>query len=264
MENRFEELLKLWPEQVRLVTGKRPVLILSVNGLRPGAQERLKNDMLDIVEKDAGTLSVILSMKQGHVYFRLGREIYDYRPHRGNFSRVARSDYRLPNSDRSEVQLTLSAYELEQFHKYVSNIDKNREQVLGEAHPLQLFEPDFTVRAHETKGTLEDNKFLDQKSIHNCLTWLTTAPLGKNNENLMTLLGMTAEDIEKETHSYIVQFYRFLLKSVPVERTPMVIFWTTQKVEEVQSWIESSDDYLYKFYAPIVKPKIPFLPSRSA
>lgn len=252
METQLRRLKSKWSKHAELAFTDRPILVLSTRGLNAIKREKLKQDIVKELSTDGNKtlLSVIISMKMNHIYFRLNNKTYDYRPHRGAFSRIAESDYRIAKSDRSEILLTLTELETKQLEKYIQNIMKNREAVLGPCWPFSLVDPNFSVYSYHTNGSLNNNHLKDKNVKHNCLTWLTTAPIGENGQNLISLLNMQKLDIDNEVHSYIVQFYRFLLKVNSKNRAPAVLLWTKDEVKSVKDKLEKDRSYLTEFYTP--------------
>lgn len=246
METRFAPLLKQWPRNAVWVDGPRPVLVLSKHELGHESVERLRSEM--ILACGDELVSCILSIKMMHIYFRFGDLTLDYRPHRGPFSGLVEAEYRPGKTDRVEALLRLSPPELGRFREYAANILRAPAKVLGRPHPLQLTEPDFTVREHQTLGSLDDNTFCDARLRHNCLTWLTTAPLGEGCEPLWRLLGMEATALEKEAHSYIIPFHHFLVRSASIERVPASVYWTTLPIAEATSRVRTNPTFGSDFY----------------
>lgn len=251
METIFKDLLKKWPHHAACVLSQRPTLVLSKSGLNKIELASLQEDFLHAT--DENTLSIVTSLKMMHVYIRQGFDLYDYRPHRGVFSGLSKSDYKVGNSDRAEILLRLNPQEMNHFKIYIKSIFESPRKTLGKCWPLQLREPDFTVRSHLTEGELFQNQLLNPQDRHNCLTWFTTAPLGAAKNSVMNLLGMSSSDIEAEAHSYIVAFYRFLIQSACDQRVPGLIFWTNDPVEQAISKIQSQNSMLLDFYDPVSK-----------
>lgn len=238
-------------------TGERPVLVLSRAGLSSRDDEALSRDYTQGLGSDL--LSVIISIKMMHVYFSHKGETLDYRPHRGPFSGLTTAPYRLGKTDRAECVFRLTAEEQGRLQQYISNIRKSPATVLGTPHGLSLVEPDFTVRSHSTNAKLEDNRLLDRDARHNCLTWLTTAPIGDNGEQFLKLFGMKECDLFCEAHSYIVAFHEFLLHRAPKERVPLVALWTQDPLEVAVQRVKTDPDSLRRIHtraapAPTLEP----------
>jgi hypothetical protein len=238
--------LKNWSGIAGFVDGPRPAVVLSKHGLTDDEVFRLRSDFL---AASSDLIACILSIKMMHIYFRLGEETLDYRPHRGPFSGLVSADYRPGKTDRAEALIRLTAEELARLREYAANITRSPSAVLGKPHPLQFREPDFTVRDHRTVGRLDANSLLDSNLRHNCLTWFTTAPIGDRATPLWKLLGMSESDLLNEAHSYIVPFHRYLAESAPAERVPGIVLWTSAPLAETMDRVRHDPKYLSEFYS---------------
>ena len=117
--NQTRPLLAKWPNHISLEFTDRPVLIISTKYLSSTKKINLKNDLLAFLCESPQLISLVLSMKQNHIYFRIGNQTYDYRPHRGKLSRIATSEYRVAKTDRSELLLNFDSVELSNLKKYI-------------------------------------------------------------------------------------------------------------------------------------------------
>lgn len=246
METQYRCLLDKWPNHAGLVSHHRPVLVLATQGLADPLIESLQSDF---IATSGDLISVITSLKMMHIYFRLKSETFDYRPHRGRFSGLTRQPYRVAKSDRSEVLLRLESSELERFRNYAANIEEAPAKILGKTWAWQITEPDFTVRSHATLGNLNDNRMVDPKDRHNCLTWFSTAPLGDQGYSVIKLLEMAESDIHNEAHSYIVAFYRYLVAAAPQARVPGMVYWTKSSLAVAKRKILDEPNFLNDFYS---------------
>lgn len=237
-----------WPNQVRLLEWHRPLLILSKHGLSSAQLDQLRHDF--VVECGHQLVSVITSIKMMHIYFRIESQTYDYRPHRGPFSRVSVSPFRLGSSDRLEILMRLTDEEIENFFEYVDHIQKNPTKVLGKSYPLSLREPDFTVRSHRTNAALADNRLIEAKDRHNCMTWFSTAPIGESKMRILEILKMSDADISDEAHSYIVAFCRFLAFKESAGRVEGAVLWTSADLETAVRNVQTLPDYPMSLVMP--------------
>ena len=246
MEAEIDEFIKKWPLHAAWEKQTRPILVLSTSKLSASEINELRTDFVNACGESY--LSCILSLKMMHIYFRVGNQTFDYRPHQGIFSRLVQSDYRLGETDRAEALIHLKPEELNHLRIYKKNITNCSRNVLGKPHPLQLREPDFAVRVHETQEKLHANSFCSEEAKHNCLTWLTTAPLGTQSEPVWKLLGMSLSDLKNQSHSYIIPFYQHLVTSAPLYRVPAIVIWSQSPLESVLSKIHQSPNFVEAFY----------------
>jgi hypothetical protein len=119
---------------------------------------------------------------------------------------------------------------------------------------LSLFDPDFTIHEYQTVGSLSNNAFVNHSIKHNCLSWFTTAPIGINGQSIMQMLGMKADDISNECHSYVVAFHKYLIQKAFAEnvtslsvneiRPAMITYWTNQPIDQARLLINSNPNLL--------------------
>ena len=250
METRILPFLTKWPNHVRLLPGQKSILVLSKDGLSGPDLLELQADFIEHCGPDV--ISIILSLKMMHIYFRMGARTFDYRPHRGVLSGLSISDYHSGRGDRVEVLMRMNGPERVRFQTYQANILRSPSTTLGKSFPLSLREPDFTLRSQLTRGSLEDNRLLNLGERHNCLSWFTTARLGTNGESVIELLRMNDTDIMNEAHSYIVAFYKFLCASPEKDRVPGFVFWTQWPAAEAIDRIRIEPHWLEQFYSGTV------------
>lgn len=250
MEARFQKLLTNYNESTLSVSHPFPLLIVSTYQLTGKETSTLKLEILEALRPSQQfvPISAIFSMKMMHIYFNTPLGVLDYRPHRGQFSRLVLSDYRAPKADRVEPVLILKRLEWEKLKNYTNSILRDPSSVLGDAHPLSIREPDFTVCSTDTEGMIHQNRFLDPGVKHNCLTWLTLAPIGENGTRLIDLLGCSFGPSSPQAHSYIVDFYHYLLREASQQRVRHLIYWTQKKLSIATREVYENPKFLTEFY----------------
>jgi hypothetical protein len=250
MEARFQKLLANFSESTQSITHPLPVLIVSTHQLTGKEIGALKQGVLEALRPSTQfvPISSIFSMKMMHIYFNTPLGVLDYRPHRGLLSRLVVSDYRVPNTDRVEPILILKRQEWERLKLYADYILRDPSTVLGEAHPISIRDPDFAVHSTRTEGMIHQNRFLDPGVKHNCLTWLTLAPIGQSGGPLMDLFRCAQRPLSPQTHSYIVDFYHHLVFGASHERVGGLIYWTQKKLKSAISEVYENPNFLTEFY----------------
>jgi hypothetical protein len=59
---------------------------------------------------------------------------------------------------------------------------------------------------------------------------------------------MKEKQFKKEAHSYIVEFYRYLVKENPAQRIPFVLYWTSLSLEEAKHKLSTEKNHLLDYY----------------
>lgn len=234
------------------------LLVASQHGLSPHQWENLNKAIITSIPTTS--ISLIFSMRQMHVYFRVGHEIFDYRPHLGRFSTLHQSHFRPAITDRVELILPLTTSELENFHRYIKAIRLSRSRVLGATHALRLTEPNFTVLDHKTHQKIDNNQFINSDSIHNCLTWFTLAPIGLNGESICEQEKFTLSDYQAEMHSYICAFYSYWATNTSSHREPSFLLATKIPLDEARH-LATTTKLIQEYYSP--NPRVNHAPSHS-
>lgn len=229
-EFRLESFLKKWPDQVTIVNGTkfrykdrsqkttslRRTLVISVEGLSEAQKTNLKIDYQNLIA--AQTISFPLREKARHALFQFNGQIYDHSFFITQKLPLFREkDYSISEYRRLETIALLSRTEESRMLQYVTAIKKSRSKVLGK----------FNLQGDQkTNGQLDNN--VSQGCGHNCTTWGVTAPIGKNGETLMSLLG------GDQTSPWVAVnpgwMGNWIIGTASQERIPLVVYWTAEKL----------------------------------
>jgi hypothetical protein len=131
--------------------------------------------------------------------------------------------------------LVLSPEESRNLDTYIENAKARTSDTVGGAvapgDPEGLAPGGFSrgVRSGQTVGRLDDNRPVDpEREVHNCATWLNTAPVGPNGEALCSLMGASFDPAFARPRNW----YDHLASDAPRDRVPAVIHWTQDTVEQ--------------------------------
>ncbi|MCO5142237.1 MAG: hypothetical protein M9962_04005 [Oligoflexia bacterium] len=240
----LKEFLSLGNEHVRVVpdvkfrinvrgnkikTG-RDLLVISTYGL----------DTKKVKEKYLKTLmnhSVSFPMRERgkHLKVRINDKVYNF----GRFvinwiPRFRTRQYRTPWSRALETVILLSDQEKKNLDLYLKNIKRRRRKVIG----------GFSMESSAyTKGELYANRTAN--GLHNCTSWIATAPIGENNKPLLELLG---GDRELPFYTNPGWFTSWIAATADAKRLPFVIYWTSEPLEQVLSKdIRSGSNFPWDF-----------------
>lgn len=194
--------------------GNRNLLVISLHDMRFDDRDSLKAKLLEAVSGES--ISHPLGSGAGHLYSRVGKEVYDY------FPTYRKSDYSTSYGDRLEPVVLLKSQELAKLKTYVTNMYKLRDQALG---------PGNYDGTTSSVGKLDDNRPLCGIG-HNCTSWMTTAPIGENGERYFQLLG---GDFAKDQYAVNPGWLLlYLATEADPQRVPYMIYFTQQPVDSIK------------------------------
>lgn len=229
LELRLASLMSKWPNNIKVMPGvtfkykdpgqktsaDRDVLLISTEGLSAGQLKALEQDYLDAVTMQ--TLTFPLKERASHTLVQFEGTVYNfgYFPTQ-HFSKFRIGDYKAASSRRIEPIILLNRFEERNMRDYIQNIKDNKKAVLGK----------FNLEGDpNTNGRLTDNK---SPCGNNCTTWITRAPIGKNQEALVELMG------GEKTVPWIQQnpgwFGSWAVATAKQERMPFVALWTPKSL----------------------------------
>ena len=154
---------------------------------------QVKNENLQkyVNATQKGYLEVVVPKNKGHVYFRYGKEVFDFYP--GGF-RVG--EVRAIRSDRYGMLVPLSKSQEKRLQSYLSRLKTTDAKELGKYD------------------------FHGQKGFH-CVSWIMRLGIGDKGENLAQLLGGKRNDARS-----MPRFSRFMLKRA--KNVEAVVVYSTE------------------------------------
>lgn len=214
------------PESSMRQSKNRKVLVISSFGLTRAEKRSLLKNYRDLVTDDLVSFSVW--ERTTHLFFQNNGSFFDfgfwvipywYGKHiTTKFYRFRQRAIRFPSSRRLEPLILVNPTEKMNVGIYLKNLAKDYKRVLG-----NYFDPG----CQETNARLEDNR---AKLGHNCTSWITTAPIGANQECLIELLGSNrAHEIGTNPGWWL----HWILYSAPEERIPLVLYWSPDSLEAI-------------------------------
>jgi hypothetical protein len=162
-------------------------------------------DYLRMIGRD--TISFPLSEHAGHLYVRFGNKSFDY------MDPLDMHNYEKPNSYRLEPVIQLTRGEEQKLAQYFRNATDNSQKTLGD------FEYDGT---YNTRGSLKNNKCRGRAG-HNCTTWISTAPIGPDQQKLLELVGGT---VKQDIGANPGWWSGFLNTKAKKSRVPFSVFFS--------------------------------------
>ncbi|KYG64779.1 hypothetical protein AZI86_11280 [Bdellovibrio bacteriovorus] len=230
LELRLASFKNQWKDNVQVIPGvtfkyrdgeqktntDRDVLMISTDGLSAAQVSKLEKDYLDMITIQAMTFP--LKERASHTLVQVDGKVYNfgYNPIQ-YFSKFRTGDYAAASSRRLEPIVLLSRLEEVNMTKYIANIKDNKNAVLGR------FRLEGDPRTH---GKIDNNK---SECGNNCTTWVTGAPIGKNGESLVWLLG------GDRTVPWVQQnpgwLGSWMVGTASLERVPMVAYWTPKSIQ---------------------------------
>jgi len=130
-----------------------------------------------VQDTQKGYVEVIIPANTGHVWFRVGKEVYDFHPKGFRVGQV-----RPIKGERYGMLAKITPAQERQLKSYLKRLKADGGRELGKYD------------------------FHGEKGLH-CVTWLMRAPLGEHGESLVQLLGGTRRD-----GGSMARFARFLLR----------------------------------------------------
>jgi hypothetical protein len=222
LQKRMDAFAKLYPKNVSFVdevtfkhnrlSGKRKVLMISLDGLTAAKKSALQKDYLKYISDR--TISFPLGESPGHLYTRIGAKTADF------ISQVSDSTYRLSSNERVETLVELSSKEFEKTQAYVKNAKKDVDNTIGG------FQYDGVKG--RTEGKINSNKPLSSNQGHNCTSWICSAPIGDKGESLYELSGAS---MKQEVHTSPGWWSVWLAAGAADERVPFVVYWTNEPMK---------------------------------
>ncbi len=239
-----EEIERLLPQNAKLLPQveiaynidqrvHRDILVISVDELTESERNFLINSDLGVL--NAPTISIAIKQTPenwgGHARVRIGKNVFDFEAKAKDEGKFNVNDFRLlRKGSRIEIPIKLSSEESERAKIYTALAAANRHAVLGKSSgPMG---PGLS----EVRRRLSDNRPFE--GCHNCGTWFSMAPLGENGETLFELLGL---ERQQGIHSRMVRWMPFLIGGAPLERVPLLIYWTVKPLSEVVDVLSHKD-----------------------
>ncbi len=237
MSSFFNPSHMAWVEDARFrinvrgekVRAGRKILIVSTKDLTTAQKEELRKKYLQEY-----TLSFPLKERASHLMTRIDQKVFNYGRFIFNWWPQFRvRDYAIPRSKAMELVLQLTSEERGRLQQYLQNILKNRRRTIGPFH----------MEGHQhTEGKLDRNA--TTKGGHNCSSWIATAPLGKNNEPLLELLGGDRELLVGTNPGW---WTNWLAATAPQERVPFILLWTTETLTDALLEVQSGKNFPWDF-----------------
>ncbi len=199
----------------------RKVVVISTSGL--SAEE--KKSLLDIYFEELApqTISFPTKERAAHLQNRIGVEEISFagawRSILMFIPRLRQREFRIPKGQALEIVVRLTPLEIDHLHTYLSNIKVSPRRVLG------LFSLKGT---QQSRGQLNDNRPL--KGIHNCTSWIATAPLGEHQEAFMEILGADRDLLVGTNPGW---WTNWLAATAAEDRVQFILLWTEKPLEEV-------------------------------
>jgi hypothetical protein len=189
--------------------------VISIEGLNSAQHKQLTKDYIAAVSE--GTLSHPLSERSGHLYTRVGANMYDFMG--SNLRSNKMSDL---TSEKFEPVIVLKEAEFGNLLNYVAKAKASRD-VLGEFG--------YEGVKGETASRPEDNRPNDANEKHNCTSWLGLAPVGPTGGALCSIAGAPrGYDVYRNPGWWS----QFLASRAPKEVVPFVVHWTPKKLSEAR------------------------------
>src|SRR5690606_16503596 len=127
------------------------------------------------------------------------------------------NDYFLPGSNRLETFISLSPSEEMRLRFYIEEVAKDSNKLLGN----NSYDG---VTSGRTNRKLRDNQpCFPSREQHNCTSWIATAPIGKGEKALLTLVGAK---LRNEVHTNPGWWTNYLATGAPENRVPVIVYWT--------------------------------------
>lgn len=207
-------------------TSLRPVLALSFHGLADQEKERLLADYRELMT--GPFVSFYLWERTTHLFLQNDGKFYDFgfwvipffgRELKTKFYRFRDREIKLPNSRRLEPVVAVNAAEKANLAAYTANLFRlGYRKMLG---------PYFDPGSQASVGKLDDNR---GNPGHNCTSWITTAPIGENNECFIELLGTTRGHQIGTNPGW---WAHWMLYFATPERVPLVIYWSPEPMADI-------------------------------
>lgn len=234
---RVAELERAWPAQMRVVDdvgfrmphptapaqGRRRVLVISQPALDDARRNDLRQGVLRALGRD--TVSFPIKEKGRHLYVRIGEHVLDFA------QSVERSAYALSASERIEPVLALSPAESARLARYA-------DRAASDPGVVGRFGINGVVSG-ETEGQLHANRGV--RALHNCVSWICTAPIGERGAPLLALAGAKAE---WQVHTNPGWWTNFLVAGAEPSRIPLVLYWTNEPLEAALTRIRPGADFI--------------------
>ncbi|MGE0616269.1 MAG: hypothetical protein AB7P04_11575 [Bacteriovoracia bacterium] len=241
LETRLSRFVAKWPEHAQLVddvrfsfqaapgaetiTSSRKVLVISTAGLTPEQAAQIGKEYAECMAR--GTVSFPLGEAGGHLYTRLGTNVY------ASYGSFTESAYAM-GGRRLEAVVALNPQEEIKLRYYVENAKKNRDAVVGSTDYYGT-----GAAVGNVEGKLTSNRVVGQGG-HNCTSWMCTAPIGQNGQKLLELAGA---GIPMEVHTNPGWWSYYLTGAAKAERLPVVSFWTEQSLADAQTMVRSGQAF---------------------
>lgn len=231
LELRIAEFSKKWDGHVQSIPGvtfkykdgvqktntDRDLLMISTQGLNAGQIKQIEKDFLDMVAIQ--NLTFPLKERATHTLVNFDGISYNfgYAPIQA-FPRFRIKDYHAPSSRRIEPIILLNRFEERNLQTYIANVKADKKAVLGK----------FNLEGDpKTNGKIDNNQ---SACGNNCTTWITRAPIGKNNEALIDLLG--GEVSVPWVQQNPGWFGSWVTGTASQERVPVTVLWTPKTITE--------------------------------
>lgn len=195
------------------------VLVISLSGKSSEEGRAVEADYISYIAK--GTLSFLAVPKSTHLYVRYQHKVLDFFDHFQNPFRI--TDYRVPRQSRLEPVISLTEFEKSQLLQYLLNIEQDAYSTLG---------PFRYGGGHQTEGRIDQNQCYPG---HNCVSWISTAPIGVQGQKFFEVLGVPKQE-QLLTHPE--QWIQAVIKS---ERTEFLTLWTHERLEAGKEFVYKDD-----------------------
>lgn len=210
-------------------TKERPVLFISLKDVDPEKISLLKKSYDDLHQ---GFVSFPIKERSKHLMVRYADQIYNFGywpiPWVSQF-RVWPS--RMPQRATIETMVPTLTDEQKKLIQYINNIKKNKRRVLGGFHNEGF---------QQTNNTLVNNRAFKQG--HNCSSWISTAPISKDNKAFLEELGGTREHLIGTNPGW---WSAWLLSQA--KRDIFAIYWDTLLIDEMLERIDQENFLIWDF-----------------
>lgn len=224
LQDRLKAFVQRWPGHSRLVWdvpfvfGKgsqlRTVFVLATHGLSDGRWRDFRQDYADTVGAD--TISFPCRLRAEHLRTRIGTLALAL-----SAEGVRVDDYEPPRQRRRlEPVVELEPDEIDRLRRYVGAV---LDDTLGRLGPITL-----GPGCRKATGSLTCNRPTDAGE-HNCTTWITLAPIGRDGQDLATLVQMPDTWSSHDNPGWWTMFLTGASRSA---RARTVIYWTDGPLED--------------------------------
>lgn len=202
------------------------VLLISLSGKNPEEIRVIEADYVSDITK--GTLSFLAKERSTHLYVRYQDKVLDFFDHFHNPFRIA--DYKVPQKERLEPNILLTPFEKKQLLQYLLNIERDAFSTLG---------PFRYGGGTQSEGRIDQNRC---QPGHNCVSWISTAPIGPHSEKLFEVMGILKQELVLTSPS---EWIKAVIQS---DLTEFLTFWTYERIEAGKDFV-SQDDFSRWFLA---------------